>query len=494
MRVPRYRARRFAATCAVSGGARSRSGSTTNNTMKIVERTFAEADRRALLEAGLHPLLARLYAARRIRSADELEYGPTRLLALAPMKGLEAAARLLADAIAAQKRLLIIADYDADGATACAVGLRALRSFGARVDYLVPDRFKLGYGLSPELVELAAASSAGKPDLIITVDNGIASVEGVARAHALGIATLITDHHLPGAELPQAECIVNPNQPGCQFPSKALAGVGVMFYVVLALRAELRRRGRFSEEKEFNLGSLTDLLAPGTVADVVPLDANNRNLVSQGLKRLRAGRGQPGVMALLRAAGRSPARATSFHLRFVAGPPLHPPGRRAPAPAAQLRPGFRRRAPPQRRGPARRHERRHRMPDCRRRSPGHEPRAGARSAQYRAQGDRDIDAAPGLRTSESGQGHRLDLLRCRLAPRRSRHPRRAAQGPRAPPGDLLRAGARRRQAGAARLRALDSGPPSQGLPRSRREACPGPHRALRRACHGCRVDDRRTGL
>src|SRR3954462_11798987 len=151
--------------------------------MKIVERTFAEADRRALLEAGLHPLLARLYASRRIRTADELEYGPTRLLALAPMKGLEAAARLLADAIAAQKKLLIIADYDADGATACAVGVRALRSFGAKVDYLVPDRFKLGYGLTPELVDLAAHM---KPDLLITVDNGIASVEGVARATALG--------------------------------------------------------------------------------------------------------------------------------------------------------------------------------------------------------------------------------------------------------------------------------------------------------------------
>src|SRR3954469_10317288 len=278
MRVPRYRARRFAATCAVSGGARSRSGNTTNKTMKIIERTFAEADRRALLEAGLHPLLARLYAARRIRSADELEYGPMRLLGPAPMKGLEAAARLLADAMEAQKRLLIIADYDADGATACAVGLRALRSFGADVDYLVPDRFKLGYGLSPELVEPPATP---KPDLLITVDNGIASVEGVARARALGIGTLITDHHLPGPELPQADCIVNPNQLGCDFPSKALAGVGVMFYVMIALRAELRRRGHF-KNGEPNLSALTDLVALGTIADVVPLDANNRNLVSQG--------------------------------------------------------------------------------------------------------------------------------------------------------------------------------------------------------------------
>src|SRR5258706_14818775 len=163
------------------------------------------------------------------------------------------AAALLADAIQAGKRLLIIADYDADGATACAVGMRALRLFGANVDYLVPHRFKLGYGLSPELVELpASGSKGGKPDLLVTVDNGIPSVEGVARAKALGIATLITDHHLPGAELPQADCIVNPNQPGCGFPSKALAGVGVMFYVMLALRSELRKRNAFGEGKEIN--------------------------------------------------------------------------------------------------------------------------------------------------------------------------------------------------------------------------------------------------
>jgi single-stranded-DNA-specific exonuclease len=298
--------------------------------MKIVERTFAEADRRTLLEAGLHPLLARLYAARRIRSARELDYGPASLLGPATMRSLEDAARLLADAIAAGKRLLIIADYDADGATACAVGLRALRSMvgnsGASVDYLVPDRFKLGYGLSPELVELAALR---KPDLIITVDNGIASVEGVARARTLGIATLITDHHLPGPELPKADCIVNPNQPGCEFPSKALAGVGVMFYVVLALRSELRKRNFFADGKGPNLGALTDLVALGTVADVVPLDGNNRNLVSQGLKRLREGRGKPGLAALLRAAGRAERDASSFDLGFVLGPRLNAAGRLA---------------------------------------------------------------------------------------------------------------------------------------------------------------------
>ena len=294
--------------------------------MRIVQRPYAEADRRALVEAGVHPLLARIYAARRIRTSAELKYETAALLPPSLLKGIDGAARLLADAIQSGKRLLIVADYDADGATACAVGIRALRAFGAHVEYLVPDRFKLGYGLSPELVELAAQR---RPDLLITVDNGIASVEGVARARELGIATLITDHHLPGPEVPAAACIVNPNQPGCAFPSKALAGVGVMFYVVLATRAELRRRGFFAEKTEPNLGALTDLVALGTVADVVPLDANNRNLVSQGLRRLRAGRGQPGVMALLRAAGRSPAAATSFDLGFVAGPRLNAAGRLA---------------------------------------------------------------------------------------------------------------------------------------------------------------------
>ena len=292
--------------------------------MKIVQRPYAEADRRALLEAGVHPVLARIYAARRIGSAQELRYEAGDLLAPHLLKSMRQAATLLADAIQEKKRLLIVADYDADGATACAVGLRALRMFGATVDYLVPDRFRLGYGLSPELVDLAAQRT---PDLLITVDNGIASVEGVARANALGIATLITDHHLPGSELPAAACIVNPNQPGCEFPSKALAGVGVMFYVMLALRAELRSRRHFAREP--NLGALTDLVALGTIADVVPLDANNRNLVAQGLKRLRAGRGQPGVAALLRAAGRRLEEASSFDLGFLVGPRLNAAGRLA---------------------------------------------------------------------------------------------------------------------------------------------------------------------
>jgi len=292
--------------------------------LKIVERSYSEADRRALVDAGVHPLLARIFAARRIASANELRYEPVNLLNPNLLKNAGRAAEFLADAIAGQKRLLIVADYDADGATACALGMRALRMFGARVEYLVPDRFKLGYGLSPELVDIAAQT---KPDILITVDNGIASVEGVAHANRLGIATLITDHHLPGTELPEAACIVNPNQAGCEFPSKALAGVGVMFYVMLALRAELRKRKVFREEP--NLASLTDLVALGTIADVVPLDANNRNLVAQGLKRLRAGYGKPGIVQMLRAAGRAVSEASSFDLGFVVGPRLNAAGRLA---------------------------------------------------------------------------------------------------------------------------------------------------------------------
>jgi len=294
--------------------------------MKIVTRPYAEADRLRLQESGVHPLLARLYAARRISAAEQLEQDFSHLLPPAALANTDRAARLLADAIAQQKKLLIIADYDADGATACAVGVRALRGMGARVDYLVPNRIELGYGLSPELVDIAAKLA---PDLLITVDNGIASVDGVARATSLGIATLITDHHLPGDTLPDAECIVNPNQAGCGFPSKAIAGVGVMFYVMLALRAELRNRKAFEKNGEPNLASLTDLVALGTVADVVPLDANNRILVSQGLKRLRAGQGKAGLAALARAAGRVPANISCFDLGFILGPRLNAAGRLA---------------------------------------------------------------------------------------------------------------------------------------------------------------------
>lgn len=280
-----------------------------------------------LEQQGLHPLLARLYAARGVQSKEELDYALNTLLPPASLTNTGAAAELLADAIEAEAKMLIVADYDCDGATACAVGIRALRMMGAKVGYLVPDRFKLGYGLSPEVVDLAAQQ---QPDLIITVDNGIASIEGVARAQAHGIATLITDHHLPGNTLPEADCIVNPNQPGCDFPSKCMAGCGVMFYVMLALRAELRSRGWFNDERpEPNLAVLLDLVALGTVADVVKLDRNNRILVSQGLKRMREGRAQPGIAALFRAAAREPSKASAFDLGFLLGPRLNAAGRLA---------------------------------------------------------------------------------------------------------------------------------------------------------------------
>ena len=279
-----------------------------------------------LLEAGTHPLLARLYAARGIESRDQLDYSLKSLLPPARLKGVHEAAQILADAIEAGARMLIVADYDCDGATACAVGIRALRAFGADVGYLVPNRFEYGYGLTPAIVELAAKM---EPDLLITVDNGIASVEGVAAAREHGIATVITDHHLPGDELPEADVIVNPNQPGCDFPSKALAGVGVMFYTMLALRAELRERGAFEGKTEPNLAELLDLVALGTVADVVKLDHNNRILVSQGLQRMRADRMQPGIRALFAAAGRDAARATTFDMGFALGPRLNAAGRLA---------------------------------------------------------------------------------------------------------------------------------------------------------------------
>jgi single-stranded-DNA-specific exonuclease len=279
-----------------------------------------------LEQGGVHPLLARLYAARGIRGMEELDTRSSALLSPDQLKGAREAAILLADTIAAGRKILIVADYDCDGATGCAVGLRALRMMGATVDYLVPDRFTLGYGLSPEVALLAAAR---KPDLVVTVDNGIASVEGVAELKRLGIATLITDHHLPGDALPAAEVIVNPNQPGCSFPSKALAGVGVMFYVALALRAELRRRGVYADHPEPNLAGLLDLVALGTVADVVPLDRNNRILVAQGLARIRGGRMQAGVSALLAIAGREASRAATFDLGFAIGPRLNAAGRLA---------------------------------------------------------------------------------------------------------------------------------------------------------------------
>ncbi len=292
---------------------------------RIVARDIDDRAAAQLASDGLTPLLARIYAARGIRSTAQLAPDLSQLLEPARLHNVNTMAALLAEAIAARKKLLIVADYDADGATACAVGLRALRLFGAQVDYLVPNRFEYGYGLTPEIVQLAA--TVKKPDVLITVDNGIASIDGVAEANRLGMKVLVTDHHLPGEQLPAAWCIINPNQPGCGFPSKHLAGVGVMFYLMLALRAEFRKRGAYAGEPEPNLGALLDLVALGTVADVVRLDDNNRLLVQQGLQRIRAGRAQAGINALLSAAGRDAQRASTYDLGFVAGPRLNAAGR-----------------------------------------------------------------------------------------------------------------------------------------------------------------------
>ena len=316
----------------------------------IAPRAVSAAHEAALCAAGLHPLLARIYAARGVSSPQQLTTDLSSLVLPERLHNVARMAAILADAIDARERLLIVADYDSDGATACAVGLRALRAFGATVDYIVPNRFEYGYGLTPEIVELAVRLK--QPDILITVDNGIASVEGVATANRLGVRVLITDHHLPGPALPDALCIVNPNQAACGFPSKHLAGVGVMFYLMLALRAELRRRGAFAPRqaereaqnaagdpssfmphpsslprREPNLAALLDLVALGTVADVVRLDDNNRILVQQGLQRIRSGRTWPGIAALMRVAGRDLARASTYDLGFVLGPRLNAAGR-----------------------------------------------------------------------------------------------------------------------------------------------------------------------
>ena len=274
----------------------------------------------------LPPLLTRLYAARGVRSADELDKGLALLIPYQQLKGMEAAVDLLVRALEQGQRMLIVGDFDADGATASSVGVLGLRMLGAaHVDYLVPNRFEYGYGLTPEIVAVALER---EPQLLITVDNGISSVEGVAAAKAAGLKVLVTDHHLPGPELPAADAIVNPNQPDCGFPSKALAGVGVMFYVLLALRARLRTMGWFTAQRpEPNLGELLDLVALGSVADVVPLDANNRILVHQGLARIRAGRARPGLRAILDVAGRDHRRITSTDLGFILGPRLNAAGR-----------------------------------------------------------------------------------------------------------------------------------------------------------------------
>jgi single-stranded-DNA-specific exonuclease len=306
-----------------------------------------------LLDSGYSPALAKIFAARDITDSRQLDTSLASLLPFDSLKNAHQMAHLLADAIAAKKKLLVIADYDADGATACAVAVRGLRAFGAQIDFIVPNRFEYGYGLTPEIVRLASQQS---PDILLTVDNGIASVDGVAEANRLGMQVFVTDHHLPGDTLPDAASIVNPNQPGCAFLGKNMAGVGVMFYVLLALRAELRSRGAFSSTAkphppssppyhggssesppltrggreglaEPNLGNLLDLVALGTVADVVKLDQNNRILVQQGLQRIRAGRACAGIDALLRVAKKNPATASSQDLGFTVGPRLNAAGR-----------------------------------------------------------------------------------------------------------------------------------------------------------------------
>jgi len=302
--------------------------------LRLVTRDVPPRTAWALEQAGVHPLLARLFAGRGVRGADELDDALARLLPPSGLLGADDAAVLLADAIGAGSRICIVADYDCDGATACAVALRGLRLLGAdpaTLSYVVPDRRVHGYGLTPQIVDLVLAQGA---DVLMTVDNGIASLDGVAHAQTAGLAVVITDHHLPvqgedGVVLPGADVIVNPNQPACTFASKHLAGVGVAFYVLLALRAELRERGEFTLAAQPRLDALLDLVALGTVADVVRLDRNNRCLVAHGLKRVRAGRMQPGLAALFAIAGREPRRASAADFGFAIGPRLNAAGRLA---------------------------------------------------------------------------------------------------------------------------------------------------------------------
>ena len=300
--------------------------------MKIQVRDIPPRSVWALQQAGIHPLLAQLFAARGIQAAAELDEGLSKLLPPSSLKGTRQAATLLADAMAAGKSICVVADYDCDGATACAVALRGLALLGAKkVGYLVPDRIIDGYGLTAAIAERVKATGA---EILLTVDNGIASIDGVARAKALDMQVLVTDHHLPALingqiGLPDADVIVNPNQPDCSFESKAIAGVGVIFYVLLALRAELRQRGEFDAASQPKLDTLLPLVALGTVADVVRLDANNRRLVAQGLKRIRSGALPVGIASLFKAAGRQAPVATTFDFGFALGPRINAAGRLA---------------------------------------------------------------------------------------------------------------------------------------------------------------------
>lgn len=297
-----------------------------SHTKRIATRPINPQLQSALQAAGANPLIAQLYAARNVADSSELNTSLKQLIPYTQLTNCTAAASRLADAIAARQKILIIADYDADGATACSVAMKGLASMGAAVDFFVPNRFEHGYGLTPELADIAHAKGA---DLIVTVDNGISSAEGVARAKALGLDVIVTDHHIAGSVIPDC-IIVNPNQRGCAFPSKNIAGVGVIFYVLIALRAELRARGYFSgcpNRAEPKLDELLDLVALGTVADVVPLDHNNRILVSQGLKRIRAGKMSHGIRALFQTARCSAQKAQPFDFGYKIAPRINAAGR-----------------------------------------------------------------------------------------------------------------------------------------------------------------------
>ena len=296
----------------------------------IIKQRQADPDISEQLEnSGLHPLLARLFAARGVQDAEQTDYRWNRLIHPLKLNQNQQAAALLADAIEENKKLLIVADYDCDGATACAVAICGLRSMGAQVDFMVPNRFETGYGLSPEVIDIILTRSSQRPDLIITVDNGIASVDGVNYARQHGIEVIVTDHHLPGDELPDALAIVNPNQEDCDFPSKNLAGVGVIYYLLMALRAEFKKRGRFDNGNQPRLDTLADLVALGTVADVVKLDANNRILVTRGLERMRKGMMRPGIRALFKVSGTPFSTASTSNLGFRIGPRINAAGRLA---------------------------------------------------------------------------------------------------------------------------------------------------------------------
>ncbi len=279
----------------------------------------------SFLPESLHPLLRQIYANRGITQVSQLDTSVASLCKYDAAKGMDRACELLYEAITRQQKIIIVGDFDADGATSTSLAMLALKMLGCtQVDFLVPNRFDYGYGLSPEIVQLAADSGA---ELIMTVDNGISSIAGVAAAKALGLKVLVTDHHLPGDTLPDADAIVNPNQPGCGFPSKNLAGVGVAFYLMLALRSFIKDKGGFQSQPAPNLAELLDIVALGTVADVVPLDANNRILVHQGIQRIRVGRCRPGIQALIEVAGRNQQRLVAADLGFALGPRLNAAGR-----------------------------------------------------------------------------------------------------------------------------------------------------------------------